>query len=80
MKVEFRGRVYECTRASDVQRDGMSLELSQIRDELETIVVEVFYSDQTGEMSLSTFEPMVPLEAVEWLIAQAKVRLPPQND
>ena len=59
-------------RASDLQRDGMSLELQQ-GDET---VAEVFYSDIAGEFSISIFAPAVPLEVIERLIATSKRTLP----
>jgi hypothetical protein len=68
------GRSYTATVASDLVHDGMLLELA---DETGDIVADVFYSDPTGEMTLTTWRPNLPLEAAEWLIAEAKVRLPP---
>lgn len=42
-----------------------------------TPVAEVFYSDVTGDMVVSRYEPASPFEAVEQLLSTAKLRLPP---
>ena len=60
-------------RASDLQRDGMGMELHSGN----RTVAEVFYSDVTHEFTVSLFEPDLPLEVVEQLIAAAKVGLLP---
>jgi hypothetical protein len=70
----FAGRRYTVTLASHVKNDGMLLELE---DESGATVAEVFYSDATGAMTFTTWQPNLPLEAAEWLIAEANVRLPP---
>jgi hypothetical protein len=72
----FAGRCYTVTLASDVESDGMLLELE---DESGATVADVFYSDVTKAMTFTTWQPNLPLEAAEWLIAQAKVRLPPSR-
>jgi hypothetical protein len=70
----FAGRRYTATRASDLVNDGMLLELT---DESGDVIADVFYSDVTGEMTITTWRPNLPLEAAEWLIANAKACLPP---
>ncbi len=65
---------------SDVQRDGMYLELSDGVIE-HAALAEVFYEDSNGQMTLATFDnARVPLEVVEWLISEARRRLPPADD
>ncbi len=54
----------------------MYLELNDVTDRTERIL-EIIYSDQTNEMTLSAFREYMPIEAVEWAIQQAKIRLPP---
>lgn len=66
---------YEMIRGSDVDRDGMYLEL--IESSTGKVVAEVFYSDVTNAMTLTTFTQDLPLSAVEWLIECAKSDLPP---
>ncbi len=65
---------------SDVQRDGMFLELSDGVIE-HALLAEVFYADANGQMTLATFDNgSIPLKVVEWLISEAKRRLPPVDD
>ncbi len=68
---------YRTVRGSDVQRDGMYLEL--IDESTGDEVAEVFYSDTTHEMSVSVFKPELPLRVVELLIERAKHDLAPTN-
>jgi hypothetical protein len=69
---------YRTVRGSDVQRDGMFLEL--IDESTGDAVAEVFYSDATHEMAVSVFKPELPLRIVELLIERAKHDLPPTHD
>ena len=39
------------------------------------VIAEVFHSDADGSMGLTTYRWSLPLEAVEWLIAEARTRL-----
>jgi hypothetical protein len=75
MTVTFRGVSYQCVLGSDLDRDGMYLELSEVVTG--EIVAEIFYSDQTHQMVLNAFKKALPLELVEWLVGQAKTDLPP---
>jgi hypothetical protein len=54
---------YQTVRGSDVQRDGMYLEL--IDQSTGDEVAEVFYSDVTHEMKISIFQPELPLRVEE---------------
>jgi len=64
---------YHLILASAVgDRDGMAVELT--RDDGQR-VAEVFEDDETGRRTVSVFEKGVPLEAIEWLLAEAKTRL-----
>ena len=62
-------------RGSDLNRDGLFLELH--RTGSSKCAAEVFYSDKTGEFSVSLFETALPLAALEEFISTAKVVLPP---
>jgi hypothetical protein len=62
---------------SDVKRDGMYLEL--IEDETDDEVAEIFYSDQTGKMTVSVFKSTMPIEVVDLFLAEAKERLLPET-
>jgi hypothetical protein len=64
---------YRLLLASSVgERDGMAIELT--RDD-GTRVAEVFEDDQTGRRTMNVFEQNVPLDAIEWLLTEAKARL-----
>ena len=68
---------YRTVRGSDIQRDRMYLEL--IDESTGDEVAEVFYSDSTHKMTISVFQPELPLGIVEDLIARAKHILPPSR-
>ncbi len=67
---------YTYVVGSDIVRDGMFLEVSDNRDGPD-IILEISYSDETGQMTMTAFRPAMPLELVAWAIASAKGRLPP---
>ncbi len=73
--VQIAGQAYLVVRGSDIDRDGMYLELT--REGQQGEVAEVFYADGTGEFSITTFDKSVPLAAIEWLIERSRVLLPP---
>ncbi len=75
--IETDARRFWLNRGSDVQRDGMYLELEDADNQ--STVAEVFYSDQTGRMTFTAFEENLPLAAIEELIEQAKQLLPPST-
>jgi hypothetical protein len=75
MTVEFAGRRYALVRGSDVDRDGMYLEATDVADS--EVALEIFYSDTTHEMSLTATKKGLPLALVEWMIGEAKRQLPP---
>lgn len=65
---------------SDVQRDGMYLELSDGVIE-HAPLAEVFYDDSSGQMTFATFDnASLPLGVVEWLISEGRRRLMPVAD
>lgn len=53
-------------------RDGMALELRHADG---SWVAEVFEDDETKCRTVTLFEASVPLEALEWLLSEAKRRL-----
>ena len=67
-------RNFELLRGSDINRDGMYLEMSETGGQAG--IAEVFYSDQTGEFVLNTFGNDIPLAAIEWIVTRAKADLP----
>lgn len=72
--IEIDGRRFSLIRGSDVQRDGMYLELSDT--DAQKALAEVFYSDETGRMTFWAREEDIPFEAVELLIERSKQLLP----
>ncbi len=77
MDREHKGARYTTLMASDLERDGMGLELHWTVGDQDATVAEVFYSDASGEWSLNTFDCDVSLDLIEELIEEARRRLPP---
>lgn len=79
MDREHQGARYTTLMASDLQRDGMGLELhSAVQGQEARAVAEVFYSDAEATWTLNTFGFDVPLDIIEELMAEARRRLPPK--
>jgi hypothetical protein len=68
------GRAFTLVRGSDIDRDGMYLELSE--EGGRSRIAELFYSDAHRNFVLNTFGNDVPLEAIEMLIDQGRKSLP----
>lgn len=51
------------------ERDGMALELSRVDG---PCVAEVFEDSDTLQRTVTLFEPGVPLDAIEWLLEEAR--------
>jgi hypothetical protein len=71
---QFYDLSYDAIVGSDMERDGMFLE---IRDKLGQTAAEVFYSDRTSEMTFTAYVADLPATAVEWMIETARSRLVP---
>ncbi len=77
MDIEHLGHRYQTTRGSDVQRDGMYLELV-VDGRTEAPVMEAFFSDTTGSLTVDTCDcTAIPLEALREFISEAERLLPP---
>lgn len=74
--IEILGQNYGVTVGSDIQRDGMYLE---VEDNAKAVLAEVFYSDRDNSMTFTSYRTDLPLPLVEWLIAHAKERLTPTS-
>ena len=74
--VEILGQSYGVTVGSDIQRDGMYLE---VEDGGKAVLAEVFYSDRDNSMTFTGYRADLPLPLIEWLIAHAKERLTPMS-
>jgi hypothetical protein len=75
--VKIDGKTYEFVRGSDVERDGMYLEVSVGVNRTRKLIAEVFYSDVTHTMTFTAFQPDISLEVIETLAASARESLPP---
>lgn len=67
--------------ASDVVRDGMSLELTDL-DQAPGPgpALEIFYSDEDGTMTFSALRPIdVPIEILTRFVDVARSKLPPSR-
>jgi hypothetical protein len=76
---DIAGRKYVYTLGSDLTRNGMYLELSEVEGEGLLRMMEIFHDDGKGCMTLNTCHDAVPLAAAEWLISRAKELLLPEH-
>jgi hypothetical protein len=74
--IEVLGQSYGVTVGSDIQRNGMYLEVD---DGAKSVPAEVFYSDCDNSMTFTSYRADLPLPLVEWMIAYAKERLTPSS-
>jgi hypothetical protein len=59
--------------ASDIDRDGLGLELWEGKEQ----IAEIFRSDREQQLKISLWKQDLPVELIEKLIADAKHRLLP---
>lgn len=78
MLVEADDRRFALTMASDVDRDAMYMEMSDA--DTGKVAAELYYSDETGRMTLTLYEADFPLWAIEELIKVSKRKLPSAED
>ncbi|MDZ4289323.1 MAG: hypothetical protein U0984_15260 [Prosthecobacter sp.] len=67
---------YTSILASDLKRGGMGVELTRICRGKQAVVAEVFFWDAGGTFTIETFNSDVPVDIIEELIAEAKLRIP----
>lgn len=58
----------------------MWLELDELRDDGRESAAAVFYSDVDGTMTFTGYQGELPLAVIEWLVGEARRRLPSQPD
>ena len=75
--MEFEGHTYEITMGSDLDRDGMFLELDELGLGGRETLAEWFYSDLDGSMEFTAYTDGVPAAVLEWFRGEAARRLPP---
>lgn len=71
--IQIAGQSYFAVIGSDLERDGMFLEVA---DAANALVATLFYSDGDESMTLTAHRPDIPLPLIEWMISEAKERLP----
>jgi len=74
--IEIDGTSFSVMIGSDVDDDGMYVEVANEAGEL---LLVIFYDDRTAEMSLKAYRSALPLALVERAISIAKIRLPPMS-
>jgi hypothetical protein len=78
--IEYNGQSYGIIRGSDVQRDGMYLELWSAQNP-DKQLCEVFYSDVKYTMSLACFDQEdIPIEVFEEYLRQSRYLLTPSQN
>jgi hypothetical protein len=80
MTLNCNGQEYEIIFGSDVDRDGVYLELSTAGRGNEEVLLFAFWSDAKQDFTFSAFREQLPFELVEVFVAEARRRLPPRED
>jgi len=75
MQLEHDNLFHSTVRGSDVNRDGMFLELKRAGN----TVAEVFFDDNTRKFAVSLFAENLPLNVLEKFFEEARVCLVPIN-
>ncbi len=75
--MNIHDREYSLLVGSDVQRDGMFLELYDGPEPNGSPLAECFYSDVDGSFALTIYGNQVSDAALAWLRTEAERRLPP---
>lgn len=76
----FDERDFACVMGSDCEKDGMFLELfPRSPGSTGLPILSAFYSDQTGQITVTAFKDDLPIEMFDWFTAQARARLPPMQ-
>jgi hypothetical protein len=75
VKTIFDGREYEILLGSDVQNDGMFLEMNDLSGNVPDTVLFAFRSDIDGRVTLSAYREDLPLDAVAWFVQRARETL-----
>lgn len=67
---KLAGRKYEIIFGTDVQRDGVYLELSDRTDDPIEVLATVFYYDELGKVVFSAPKVEIPFTLIQWLMAE----------
>ena len=76
--VRIDGRDYLLVVGSSGEPDGMFLECT-LQSDGTKVLIEVFYSDEDGSLTIQTSGAKLPLALVKHVIAEAERRLPPAS-
>lgn len=78
---ESAGQLFEVVMASDLIRDGMVLELTDLaQDASPGPVLEIFWSDVDNTFTFLAHRPaQVPMDILTRFVESARQRLPPTN-
>jgi hypothetical protein len=75
--MKIQGRDYSLVMGSDLERDGMFLELYAGPEAGGSPIAECFYSDVDGSLSVTEYQRGLPSTALDWLRSEGARRLPP---
>ena len=79
-RMRIEGTTYEFTQASDLERDGMSLECDRIEaDGARTLVIEAFWHDPTGRFRVRCSAEELPFALVQAFVRLAAEACPPMR-
>jgi hypothetical protein len=74
--LRHHGERFQLVMGSDVQREGIFLELWDIGPPRQ-LTMWAFYSDADQSFAFEQYRPEVPTEVSEWFTEEARRRLPP---
>ena len=75
MTTEHNGRLFTTLMGSDLNRDGMFIELNS--DDSSFPLMEAFYCDADSSFAVTGFGRPIPISVVEEFVREARERLPP---
>lgn len=73
MNFQIDNRTYEIIRATDVDRDGIGIELWD-RDN-QKLILEIFRHDDKKKLTFSCDTDNIPLEVVDWFLREFEERV-----
>ncbi len=69
---EYDGKKYEIVFGTDVQRDGVYLELSDCTTDTIKIIAEVFYYDEIGKVIFNCYHEGIPYQLIKWFMDEVE--------
>ena len=77
--MNINGREYSLIRGSDIERNGMYLELYDAPEPNGNPIAEWFYSDTDGSLSFTPYRDEISDSALAWFRKEAARLLPPTD-